>query len=79
MAAEIEPLMQTGIMRVQKVEWLTAFVATHDKVSTKNILGGFRGTGIHPFLPTKVLRRVASSPEPEQPSHYTFKPLNPFQ
>jgi len=69
MAAEIEPLMRTGIARVQKVEWLTAFVAAHEKaVSAKNILGGFRGTGIHPFLSTKVLRRVASSPPPEQQS-----------
>src|SRR5208282_4042164 len=31
-------------------------------------LGGFRGTGIHPFLPTKVLRRVASSPPPKPQS-----------
>ena len=66
MAAEIEPLMRTGVPRIQKVEWLTAFVAAHDKaVSAKNILSGFRGTGIHPFLPTKVLRRVASSSTPE--------------
>jgi DDE superfamily endonuclease/Tc5 transposase DNA-binding domain len=72
MGMEIEPLIRTGIKRVQKVEWLTAFVAAHDKaVSVKNILGGFRGTGIHPFLPTKVLRRVASTPPSEsqdQPS-----------
>src|SRR5271169_1719924 len=67
MAAEIEPLMRTSITRVQKVEWLTAFVAAHAKaVSAKNILGGFRGTGIHPFLPTKVLRRVASPPPKPQ-------------
>lgn len=63
MAAEIEPLMRTGITRIQKIECLMAFVASHDKaVSVKNILSGFRGTGIHPFLSTKVLRRVASSP-----------------
>ena len=62
MAAEIEPLMRTGVPTVKKVEWLTAFVAAHDKaVSVKNILSGFRGTGIHPFLPTKVLRRVTST------------------
>ena len=62
MAAEIELLMRTGVPTVKKVEWLTAFVAAHDKaVSVKNILSGFRGTGIHPFLPTKVLRRVTST------------------
>src|SRR5271154_2059289 len=67
MAAEIDPIVRTGVARIQKVEWLTAFVAAHDKaLSVKNILGGFRGTGIHPFLPTKVLRRVASSSPPQQ-------------
>jgi len=80
-AVEIEPLMQTGIMRVQKVEWLTAFVAAYDKaVSAKNILSRFHGTGIHPFLLTKVLRRVTSTPPPEsqnQPSTPT-NVLAPF-
>jgi len=50
------------VFSIQKVEWLMAFVVAHDKaVCNKNTLGGFRGTGIHPFLPTKVLRRLASS------------------
>src|SRR5205085_6600715 len=31
MAAEIDPIVRTGVPRIQKVEWLTAFVATHDK------------------------------------------------
>src|SRR5438876_1666695 len=69
MMTEIEPLMRTGITKVQKVEWLTAFIAAHAKViSTKNILSGFCGTGIHPFLPTKVLRRVTESPPPKPQS-----------
>src|SRR5271154_2930098 len=69
MATEIEPVMRSGVARIQKLEWLTAFVAAHDKaLCSKNILGGFRGTGIHPFLPTKVLRRVTSTPSPEPPS-----------
>ena len=56
MSAEIEPLVRTGVNRIQKVEWLTAFVAAHDRaLSIQNILSGFRGMGIHPFLPTKVL------------------------
>ena len=68
MAAEIAPLIQLGVSRVRKVEWLTAFVSAHNKaLCAKNILGGFRGTGIHPFSPTKVLRRVASSPPPQTP------------
>ena len=65
MATEIEPIMRSGVPRIQKLEWLTAFVAAHDKaLCSKNILGGFCGTGIHPFLPTKVLRRATLSPSP---------------
>jgi len=30
MAAEIDPLIRTGIPRIQKVEWLSVFVAAHD-------------------------------------------------
>ena len=82
MVRELYPLMRTGIARIQKVEWLTAFVAVHDRaVSTKNILNGFRGTSIYPFLPTKVLRRVTRSPSPQpqlQPStpSNTLTPFN---
>ena len=76
MAAEIDPLIRTGIARVQKVEWLTAFVAAHDKaVSAKNILGGFRGTGIHPLLSTKLLRHIGSS-LPSKPQSRPSTPPN---
>jgi hypothetical protein len=78
MSAEIDPIVRTGVARIQKVEWLTAFVAAHEKaLSVKNILGGFRGTGIHPFLPTKVLRRVASSSPPQQQTQ-PLTPPNPL-
>ena len=59
MATEIDPLIRTGVPRIQKVEWLSAFVAAHNQaVCIRNILGGFHGTGIHPFLPSKVFRRI---------------------
>ena len=67
-------------MRIQKVEWLAAFVKAHEKALRKeNILGGFCGTGIHSFEPTKVLNPVAS-PSPSiqtQPSTPPI-PTNPF-
>jgi len=31
MAAEIDPLIWTGVPRIQKVEWLMAFVAAHNR------------------------------------------------
>ena len=57
--------------QVQKVEWTVAFVAAHQEAFTiRNIQGGLRGTGIHPYLPTKVLNRVSRSetPMPKTPS-----------
>ena len=51
-AVELYPLMSTGIARIQKFEWLAAFVAAHERaLSTKNILSGFRDADIHSFLP----------------------------
>jgi len=62
MAKELQPLISTGIARLQKVEWLVAFVSAHKQAfSALNIFGGFRSTGIHPFRPEKVLNRVVSS------------------
>ena len=66
MANELQPLISTGIARIQKVEWLTAFVNAHKKAfSALNIFGGFHGTGIRPFEPEKVLNRAVSSTETE--------------
>lgn len=81
MATELEPLMRLGVTRIQKVEWLAAFVAAHVKaLRPQNIYGGFRGTGIYPFDPSKVLNRVLppSPPIQTQPSN-TTTPSNSFQ
>ena len=74
MAVEIDLLIRTGIPRIQKVEWLTAFVAAHNRaVCNQNILGGFCGTGIHPFSPEKVLNRIDVTPD----SKTTIRPTTP--
>ena len=75
MAKELQPLISTGIARIQKVEWLIAFVKAHKQAfSSQNIFGGFRGTGIHPFLPQKVLNRLVSS----TPSEVNRAPTPPI-
>ena len=80
MALEIELLLWTGVSRVQKVEWTGAFVQAHEKAFSEwNIKSGFHGTGIHPFLPTKVLNRVAKmTPPPPPPPQDMATPSNPF-
>ena len=74
-AIEIEPLIHFEVARVQKVKWLAAFVAAHEKaLSTQNILGSFHGTGIHPFEPPKVLNHV-TSPSPLTQTRPSIPPL----
>src|SRR5271169_2015683 len=61
MASAIEPLVSTELHRILKAEWLAAFVEAHEKAFiARNIKAGFRGTGIVPFNPSKVLNRVKS-------------------
>jgi hypothetical protein len=57
MTTEIAPLIQTGVSHIQKVEWLTAYVKAHERAFSKqNIESAFRGSGIHPFQPSKALQ-----------------------
>jgi hypothetical protein len=58
MAVEIDKTIRTGIMRVLKVEWLTACInARATAFSMKNILAGWFAAGLSPFNPAKVLDR----------------------
>jgi len=58
-ASAIEPLVSTELHRILKAEWLSAFVEAHDGAfSNQNIRSGFRGTGIWPFNPSKVINRI---------------------
>ena len=62
------------------MEWLATFVVAHEKaLRAENILSGFRGTGIYPFAPRKVLDRVAS-PSPSTQTRPSTPPIttNPF-
>jgi hypothetical protein len=81
MATEMTPLISTGVSRILKVEWLAAFVQAHATVfNSENIAGGFRGAGIFPLDPAKVLGRIAQqSPSPEYETHETTPPVDePF-
>jgi hypothetical protein len=65
LASKLEPLLRTGIACIQKAEFTGAFIKAHvDAFKESNVLGGFCGTGIHPYYPTKVLRQVVETPPP---------------
>jgi len=62
MASTIEPLISTELHGILKAEWLSAYVEAHDNAfSVQNIQAGFRGTGILPFNPLKVIDHVGST------------------
>ena len=59
MTSELHPLIQTEVSRIQKAEWLSAYVRACKKAfSSSNIISAFSGAGLFLFLPAKVLNRV---------------------
>ena len=65
MAAELQGIIQTEVLRIQKVEWLSAYVRARVKAfSTSNILSAFSGAGINLFNPQKILRRINEIEDP---------------
>jgi len=66
----------TQVHRIQKPEWLSAFIEAHNiAFTTQNIKSAFAGAGLVPFNPEKALRRVT---RPRSPSHDTPSPDTPI-
>jgi hypothetical protein len=62
-------IFSTGNSRMQKAEWLDAFILARAKAFTqRNILSGWRGTGLNPFNPRKVLSRIPIPSAPDTPT-----------
>jgi hypothetical protein len=56
---QIEALMRTSVTHIAKEDFLVAFYAAHLATMTKeNILGGFRGAGLIPFHPERVISQL---------------------
>jgi hypothetical protein len=73
MTRELDRYIRTGIPRIQKIEWLEAFITARPRAFIRqNILSGWSGTGLYPFNPEKVLSRVPI-PSVESPP----RPLTP--
>lgn len=62
----LDRVYRTGIARLQKIEWLESFIQAREKALNKqNILGAWRGAGIYPLNPSKVLDKLTSTPRPQ--------------
>ena len=63
MTQEMNRIVQIGIPRILKIEWLDVFIAgRHQAFMTQNIVSGWSSTGLHPFNLQKVLGCVSISP-----------------
>lgn len=70
MANQLDRIFRTGISTLQKVEWFEAFIPARAKaVNLRNIRGGWRGAGIYPMNPARVLDKLIQlQPELIEPS-----------
>jgi hypothetical protein len=80
LASKLEPLLRTGVARIRKPEFTNGFMKAHELAfKESNILGGFRGTGIHPYYPPKVLRQITEIlPSGAFTTSISPSPGNPF-
>jgi len=68
LSKKLAPLLLTQVRRVQKPEWLSAYIeAHHDVFNSRNIQNSFAGAGLVPFDPQKVLRRIPPPTPPPLP------------
>jgi len=68
MGAQLSRLYAMEIARLQKVEWVDKYVPAREKAITEsNMKGGWRGTGIFPWNPSRVLRTLLEITAPPSP------------
>ena len=59
---QISRLLRSGIVRIQKAEWLERYIEARDKAITKqNILSGWRGAGLFPENMHRILQQLPQS------------------
>jgi hypothetical protein len=57
--AQIGELIRYGINYIIKLEFLPAFQAAHNaSITSNNICGGFRGSGLVPYDPEAVISKL---------------------
>jgi len=76
MAAQLNKLFAAEIARLYKIEWVDKYIPAREKaITATNIQGGWRGAGIFPFNPHRVLRTIS---EPTTSSTPPQETINPF-
>ena len=75
-SAAMEPLIQAGVPRIRKEEWLSAYLKGREKAfRSSNIFGGWRGAGLNPWHPAKILEKLPSRKPCQLPSAPSTVPI----
>jgi hypothetical protein len=65
----LDRLLRAGVARLEKVEWVDYYMkARPEALTVKNINSAWRGSGLFPFNPFKVLRHLPDDSESAAPS-----------
>jgi len=71
MKSGLNTIFRTGIARLRKVEWIENYIKARRKaIIPRNILAGWRATGLWPIDPVRILQEieeVTTPPPPSQP------------
>ncbi|KAH5708175.1 hypothetical protein HBI81_256580 [Parastagonospora nodorum] len=71
---QVEALMRSRISHVTKLEFLPAFKRAYEAaITSKNIQGGFRGAGLAPFDPERVISALDVKLRTSSPPFNTFE------
>jgi hypothetical protein len=75
--AQLSRLYATELGRLQKVEWIEKYMpARSTAITTRNILSGWRGSGLSPINANRILRCISSTISP--PSSTTTAVTTPY-
>ena len=75
-SVESDKLFRRGVARINKLRWLEGFAtARAGAVRPDNIHGAWRGTGLLPFNPNRILKNLPTPTTPSPPPSDTIAPI----
>ena len=71
MRSTLSTIFRTGILRLQKPEWIQRYIKAREKAMTRrNIESGWRGAGLWPINPQRIINQLPEETTTPPPSSY---------
>ena len=71
MRSTLSTIFRTGILRLQKPEWIQSYIKAREKAMTRrNIESGWRGAGLWPINPQRIINQLPEETTTPPPSSY---------